>query len=93
MENTKQIGTREHFLNRIVAHDYSYQYSDDHRYWSAGNFSYDELEKNLGILIQEGENAQELLGECLKIRSEQYKDGLTHNVIRGLFEKYLKIEA
>jgi len=93
--NKQNYITREsahdQFIDRIISHDYSYQWSDDHRVWSRGQASYDLLCAQVhGLITEFGYNPQELLNECLEVRSEQFRDGLTHNIIRGLFKPYLK---
>lgn len=77
----------EHFIDRIIKHDYSYQWSDDHRAWSNGQRSMDILNAQVKKLVTvHGFNPETLLAECIEKRSEQFKDGLTHNVIKGLFK-------
>jgi len=78
-------------LQRVERHDYSYMMSDDHRSWSAGTKSEKEIEQLIhslcGIMRVD---AYGLLSDCLEVRDEQYRDGLTHKVIKGWFRTYIK---
>lgn len=85
--NGKEV--HDKFIERIIGHDYSYQWSDDHRAWSSGQRSLELLRAQVhGLITVFGYNPETLLKECLEARSEQYTDGLTHKVIKGLFEPY-----
>jgi hypothetical protein len=71
-------------LNRVKLHDYSYQFSDDFRYWLSGSNSEKkilEMIKSLKCRYQ----IEELLPLCLNQVEEQYKDGLTHKTIKKWF--------
>lgn len=79
------------YFDKIVRHDYSYQYSDDHRYWMAGTASEKEIEKLIEVIINTiGYNAEMLLEESLNEVKEGFVDGLTHRVIRSWFKPYVK---
>jgi len=83
--------TLKAFLNLILSHDYSYNYSDDHRAYSRGQDEYKKLQELLEALITEFKYVPEtLLADCLATRTEQFTDGLTHRIIRNLFDKYIK---
>lgn len=93
--NSQQYTSKEEvhdkFIQRIIGHDYTYQWSDDQRAWSSGQLSYDILTAQVHVLITVyGFDPQTLLNECIEVRSEQYRDGLTHNTIRYFFKPYLK---
>lgn len=78
------------FIKNIQYHDYSYNYSDDHRAWERGQDELDKITDQLATLIKTHQfDPILLLGDCLNARSEQYNDGLTHRIIKGLFDKYI----
>ncbi len=78
------------FIEGIVEHDYSYMYSDSGRVYDKGTKELSSLMlQSRELILIHKMNPQELLTECIEARSEQYKDGLTHAVIRSLFKLYL----
>lgn len=77
------------FIDGIIKHDYSYMYSDYHVAYKKGSDQLDRLMQQVNdLVIIHKISAEELLDECLNARTEQYKDGLTHAVIRSLFKPY-----
>ena len=77
-------------LDMVRKHDYSYMYSDDHRSWESGMRYEKEIQAKIHALCAiHREDAYSLVAECLDIRPEQYRDGLTHKVIKGWFKPYI----
>ena len=77
-------------LDMVRKHDYSYMYSDDHRSWESGMRHEKEIQAKIHALCSiHKEDAVALLEDCIAIRPEQYRDGLTHKVIRGWFAPYI----
>ena len=77
-------------LDMVRKHDYSYMYSDDHRSWESGMRYEKEIQAKIHALCSiHKEDAVALLEDCIAIRPEQYRDGLTHKVIRGWFAPYI----
>ena len=90
--NTEQVLLDE-FMMMVKNHDYSYQFSDDHRSWVSG----DRSEKRITELVHSlcsvmKVDADSLLLEVSDTVPEQYIDGLTHKVIRGWFTMYSSIQ-
>jgi len=79
------------FIKNIINHDYSYNYSDSHHVWIRGTEELDIIREQLDkLIVIYGYDPILLLGDCLRARSEQYTDGLTHRIINNLFTNYIK---
>ena len=77
-------------LDRVEKHDYSYMFSDDHRSWMSGTKSEKMIQELIhGLCSVMKVDAMELWNDCLRVRSEQYTDGLTYKVIKGWFAPYI----
>jgi len=78
-------------IDMVVKHDYSYQFSDDDRWYSSGVQSEKRIKELLHALVTIVRvDAERLLEDCLVERDEQYTNGLTHKTIRNWFEPYVE---
>ena len=81
---------RNEYFEKIKQHDYSYMFSDDDRYYTAGVRSEKLIKELVHSLIAICRvDAEELYEESLSEVREQYFDGLCHKVIKGWFNDYL----
>ena len=82
------------FMDDVTKHDYSYMYSDSHNNYMNGSGSDKNIKEKLHILIGICRyDAIQLLDDVLSAVPEQFKDGLTHKVIRGWFAPYVEDEG
>ena len=82
------------FMDDVTKHDYSYMYSDSHNNYMNGSGSEKNIKEKLHILIGICRyDAIQLLDDVLSAVPEQFKDGLTHKVIRGWFTPYVEDEG
>ena len=82
------------FMDDVTKHDYSYEYSDSHNNYMNGSGSEKNIKEKLHILIGICRyDAIQLLDDVLSAVPEQFKDGLTHKVIRGWFTPYVEDEG
>ena len=88
MTVSKQI--KQDLLDMVQQHDYSYMYSDDHRSWASGMKVEKEIQAKIHALCAvHREDAMELWNDCLRVRPEQYIDGLTYTTIKNWFSTYI----
>ena len=81
---------KQDLLDMVQRHDYSYMMSDSHSVWESGMRYEKEIQAKIHALCAvHREDAYSLVAECLDIRPEQYRDGLTHKVIKGWFKPYI----
>ena len=90
------------YFDKIKSHDYSYQLSDDHRWWENGIKSENRIKEMIHALCTIVRlDAERLLEDSLSEINEEYINGLTHNwnigdyyksnkTIRSWFKPYVE---
>ena len=85
------------FMDEVKVHDYSYMMSDDDRVYSRGRNNEKQIQEKLHALINICRyDGHDLLDEVISLVPQQYTDvdkngnDLTHRVIRGWFNPYVK---
>lgn len=53
--------TIQEYVEALHKHDWTYEYSDDHRVWEEGNKKKKELNRMFDQLLEEGYNRRELV--------------------------------
>lgn len=77
----------DNLIDRVIDHDYSYQFSDDMECYRKGKISEDRIKEMIYSLVTLYDiQPKGLLEDLLHNRSEQYTNGLTHKTIRGWFD-------
>ena len=85
------------FLDEVKRHDYSYMMSDSHSVYMSGRSVEKQIQEKLHALINICKyDAYDLLDEVLTLVPQRFNDvdkngdDLTHRVIRGWFNPYVK---
>jgi hypothetical protein len=79
------------YFDKIKSHDYSYQFSDDHRWWERGTNSENCIKEMIHALCTIVRvDAEGLLEDSLYEVNEEYVGGLTHKTIRSWFKPYVE---
>ena len=85
------------FLDQVKGHDYSYMMSDSHSVYMSGRSVEKQIEEKLHALINICRyDAYDLLDEVFTLVPQRFNDvddngdDLTHRVIRGWFNPYVK---
>lgn len=85
------------FMDEVKVHDYSYMMSDDHNVYMRGRNNEKQIQEKLHALINICRyDAYDLLDEVFTLVPQRFNDvdangdDLTHRVIRGWFNPYVK---